>query len=155
MHKWIKTLLTHSTVTVVHEHDWAGWRTSNDLNLHSGGARFEFRSGHRLSRQVYRLSRQMPEHYLNLATTASFQILWNSLFVIHPIGCTFFNIKLFYYHDHPHHCCCFTTHSPHPCIFALVVTQHALKDNNKTFPDRWHSNHQFWLYWWYYQYRNE
>jgi hypothetical protein len=54
VHKWIKTPLTHSTVTVaLQQHDWAGCRSS-DLDLHSGGARFKFRSGHRLSRQVYR-----------------------------------------------------------------------------------------------------
>jgi hypothetical protein len=32
----------------------AGWSSGNVLHLHSGGTRFEFRPGHRLSRQVHR-----------------------------------------------------------------------------------------------------
>jgi hypothetical protein len=55
VHKWIKTPLTHSTVTVVlQQHDWAGWHSGNALDLHSGGSWFEFLSGRRQSRQVYR-----------------------------------------------------------------------------------------------------
>jgi hypothetical protein len=91
-------LMKHISADINHHR--TGWSRGNSLALYSRGARFESQPGHRLSwlRIIVVIcspSRQMPDNYFDQATTASFQIIFNSSLIINPTNrlCIFSILK--------------------------------------------------------------